>query len=122
MTRPKRAALKRRLTELYVRKLKPKSETYSFGTPYSAASRSGCSPPVRGPGNASTATTAARAGCTWATLAPSGWPTRARWRRRRCWRSPAGKTPRREKRAERGAGTFAELAERYVEGYAKTAE
>ena len=30
-----------------------------------------------------------------------------------------GKDPAAEKRAERGAGTFAELAERYVEHYAK---
>ena len=30
-----------------------------------------------------------------------------------------GKDPAAEKRAERGAGTFAELAERYVEQYAK---
>ena len=119
MTRPKRAALKRRLTELYVRKLKPKTQPFlvwdtlqrglairvqptgarAWKCIYSHHSR----PRWLHLGNAGAIGLAdAR------TLAAEAMLAVAR-----------GKDPAGEKRAERGAGTFAELAERYVEHYAK---
>jgi integrase len=119
MPRPKRAALKRRLTELYVRKLKPKTQQFlvwdtlqrglairvqpsgskAWKTIYSYHGR----PRWLHHGDASAIGLAdAR------TLAAEAMLAVAR-----------GKDPAAEKRAERGAGTFAELAERYVEQYAK---
>ena len=96
MTRPKRAALKRRLTELYVRKLKPKAQPFLVWDTHQRGLAIRVQPTGRGPGSASTPTTAGRAGCTSATPAPSGSPTPARWRPRRCSRSPRQGPGRRE--------------------------
>ena len=95
MPRPKRAARKRRLTELSVRKLKPKADDLpGLGHPAARARDPGAADRQPGLEVHLLAATAGRAGCTWATPARSGWPTPARWRRRRCWRSPGARTRR----------------------------
>ena len=95
MPRPKRPALKRRLTELSVRKLKPKADSLrDLGHPAARPRHPGAADRRAGLEVHLLATTADRAGCTSATPARSGWPTPARWRRRPCWRSPGARTRR----------------------------
>ena len=113
--RPKRAALKRRLTELSVRKLKPKSDAYVVWDTYQRGLAIRVQP------------TGARA---WKVI--YSYHGRPRWlhlgkvdaigladarllAQEHMLEVARGKDPAAEKRAERGAGTFAELAERYVE-------
>jgi integrase len=119
MTRPKRPAQKRRFTELFVRKLTPKAATYvvwdlhqrglairvqptgakAWKVIYSRHGR----PRWLHPGDANAIGLAdAR------TLAAEAMLAVAR-----------GKDPAAEKKAERGAGTFADLHQRYLDGHAK---
>jgi integrase len=119
MPRPKRAASKRRLTELFVRKLKPKARAFlvwdllqrglvirvqpSGGKAWKCIYSYHGRPRWLHLGDVSAIGLAdAR------TLAAEAMLAVAR-----------GKDPAAEKRAERGAGTFADLAERYVELHAK---
>jgi integrase len=118
-TRPKRAALKRRLTELSVRKRKPKSAPYLIWDTLQRGLAIRVQP------------TGARA---WKCI--YSYHGRPRWLHlgdanaiglsdARTLAAEAmlavarGKDPAAEKRAERGAGTFADLASRYLEHYAK---
>jgi len=104
--RPKRVPLKRRLTELYVKKLKPKSEAYLVWDTlqrglaiYSYHGR----PRWLHLGDANAIGLAnARTLAAEAMLAVA-----------------KGTDPAAEKKAQRGAGTVADLAARYVEFYAK---
>jgi integrase len=120
MPRPKRAARKRQLTELYVKKVKPEKSAFlvwdskqrglalqvqptgakAWKAIYSFHGR----PRWLTIGKVSAIGLAdARVLCVEAMLAVAN-----------------GKDPQAEKRAERGAGAFAELAARYVEEYAKS--
>jgi integrase len=116
---PKRPARKRRLTELAVRKLKPEPAAYLV---WDTLQR-GLAVRVQPSGTRAWMVIYSRQGRPrWLhigdanaiglgdarTLAAEAMLAVAR-----------GKDPAAEKRAERGAGTFAELAERYVETYAK---
>jgi integrase len=119
MPRPKHPARKRRLTELAVRKLKPARQAYMIWDVLQRGLAIRVQP------------TGARA---WKAI--YSYHGRPRWLHigdagaigladARTLAAEAmlavarGKDPAAEKRAERGAGTFAELAERYVESYAK---
>jgi integrase len=119
MSRPKRPALKRRLTELSVRKLKPEAKSYLI---WDTLQR-GLAIRVQPTG-----------ACAWKTI--YSYQGRPRWlhlgdagaiglANARTLAAEAmlavarGNDPAAEKRAERGAGAFTELAERYVEGYAR---
>jgi integrase len=119
MTRPKRAALKRRMTELYVRKLKPKTQPFLVWDTHQRGLAVRVQP------------TGARAWkCIYSHHGRPRWlhlgdPGAIGLADARTLAAEAmlavarGKDPAAEKRAERGAGTFVELAERYVEQYAK---
>jgi integrase len=119
MTRPKRAALKRRLTELSVRKLKPKSDAYLI---WDTLQR-GLAIRVQPTGARAWKVIYSRHGRPrWLHLGDVGAIGLADARTLAAEAMLAvarGKDPAAEKRAERGAGTFAELAARYVEHYAK---
>jgi integrase len=118
-TRPKRAALKRRLTELSVRKLKPKPASYLI---WDTLQR-GLAIRVQPTGARAWKVIYSRHGRPrWLHLGDVGAIGLADARMLAAAAMLAvahGKDPAAEKRAERGAGTFAELAARYVEGYAK---
>jgi integrase len=119
MTRPKRAALKRRLTELYVRKLTPKTQPFLVWDTLQRGLAIRVQP------------TGARAWkCIYSHHGRPRWLhlgdaraiglADARTLAAEAMLAVArGKDPAAEKRAERGAGTFAELAECYVEHHAK---
>ena len=119
MTRPKRAALKRRLTELYVRKLKPKTQPFLV---WDTLQR-GLAIRVQPTGARAWKCIYSHHGRPrWLHLGDAGAIGLADARTLAAEAMLAvarGKDPAGEKRAERGAGTFAELAERYVEHYAK---
>jgi len=119
MTRPKRAALKRRLTELYVRKLKPKTQQFLV---WDTLQR-GLAIRVQPTGARAWKCIYSHHGRPrWLHLGDAGAIGLADARTLAAEAMLAvarGKDPAGEKRAERGAGTFAELAERYVEHYAK---
>ena len=119
MTRPKRAALKRRLTELYVRKLKPKAQPFLV---WDTLQR-GLAIRVQPTGARAWKCIYSHHGRPrWLHLGDAGAIGLADARTLAAEAMLAvarGKDPAAEKRAERGAGTFAELAERYVEHYAK---
>ena len=119
MPRPKRAALKRRLTELAVRKLKPGPHAYLIWDTQQRGLAIRVQPTGARHGSASIRTTAGRAGCTWATPAAIGLADARTLAAEAMLAVARGKDPAAEKRAERGAGTFAELAARYLESYAK---
>ena len=119
MTRPKRAPLRRRLTELYVRKLRPKAPPFlvwdtlqrglAIRVQPSGARAWKCIYSHHGRPRWLHLGDAGAIGLADArTLAAEAMLAVAR-----------GKDPAAEKLAERGAGTFAELAERYVQHYAK---
>jgi integrase len=119
--RSKRAALKRRLTELSVRKLRPKTTTYlNWDT-----LQRGLAIRVQPTGARAWKVIYSRHGRPrWLHLGDVGaiGLADARVLAAEAMLAVArGKDPAAEKRAERGAGTFAELAARYVEGYAKKA-
>src|SRR5438128_2124665 len=117
--RLKRAALKRRLTELSVRKLKPKTTTYLI---WDTLQR-GLAVRVQPTGTCAWKVIYSRHGRPrWLHLGDAGAIGLADARTLAAEAMLAvarGKDPAAEKRAERGAGTFAELAARYVEHYAK---
>jgi integrase len=119
MTRPKRLALKRRLTELSVRKLKPKATTYLI---WDTLQR-GLAIRVQPTGARAWKVIYSRHGRPrWLHIGDVGAIGLADARTLAAEAMLAvarGKDPAAEKRAERGAGTFAELAGRYVEHYAK---
>ena len=120
MPRPKRPALKRRLTELDRPQAQAEADQPTCsGTPCSAGSPSGCSRPALAPGRS----IYSRHGRPrWLHLGDAGAIGLADARTLAAEAMLAvarGKDPAAEKRAERGAGTFAELATRYVERYAK---
>jgi integrase len=118
-TRSKRAALKRRLTELSVRKLKPKPAPYLI---WDTLQR-GLAIRVQPTGaRAWKAIYSYHGRPRWLHLGDAGAIGLADARTLAAETMLAvarGKDPAAEKRAERGAGTFAELAGRYVEHYAK---
>ena len=88
------------------------------GTQSNAAWRCECSPRAAEAGIACIATTAARVGCASAMPARLGYPTRGRSLPKQCslWRAARIRQPRSSKS---GAGTFADLAARYLEQHAK---
>jgi integrase len=119
MTRPKRRASKRRFTELFIKKLKPEATPYlvwdtlqrglAIRVQPSGSRAWKCIYSYHGRPRWLHIGDAGAIGLADArTLAAEAMLAVAR-----------GKDPAAEKRAERGAGTFAELAERYVEQYAK---
>ena len=119
MTRPKRAPLKRRLTELCVRKLKPKAQPFLV---WDTLQR-GLAIRVQPTGAQAWKCIYSHHGRPrWLHLGDAGAIGLADARTLAAEAMLAvarGKDPAGEKRAERGAGTFAELADRYVEHYAK---
>ena len=119
MPRPKRAALKRRLTELSVRKLKPKADAFVV---WDTLQR-GLAIRVQPTGARAWKVIYSRHGRPrWlhiGDVAAIGLADARTLAAEAMLAVARGKDPAAEKRAERGAGTFAELAERYVEHYAK---
>jgi Arm DNA-binding domain len=119
MPRPKRPALKRRLTELSVRKLKPKAATYLIWDTL----QHGLAIRVQPTGARAWKVIYSRHGRPrWLHLGDVGaiGLADARMMAQEAMLAVAkGHDPAAEKRAERGAGTFAELATRYVEDWAK---
>lgn len=117
--RPKKPARKLRLSELSVRKAKPRASAYALWD----TKESGLALRVQPSGSKSWYFVYSRHGRPrWLRLGDAGAMglsdvrTRATEERLAIAR---GKDPAAEKRAERGAGTFADLAERYVEQHAK---
>jgi integrase len=119
MPRTKRPALKRRLTELGVRKLKPKSAAYVV---WDTLQR-GLAIRIQPTGARAWKGIYSRHGRPrWLHLGDAGAIGLADARTLAAEAMLAvakGQDPAAERRAERGAGTFAELAARYLEGYAK---
>jgi integrase len=117
--RPKNAANKRRLTELSVRKLKPKAEAYLVWDTH----QHGLAVRVQPTGAKAWKTIYSFHGRPrWLHLGDAGAIGLADARTLAAEAMLAvarGKDPAAEKRAERGAGTFADLAVKYVENYAK---
>src|SRR5215471_15149696 len=117
--RPKRPANKRRLTELAVRKLKPKAEAYLVWDTH----QHGLAIRVQPTGAKAYKTIYSFHGRPrWLHLGDAGAIGLADARTLAAEAMLAvakGKDPAAEKRAERGAGTFADLAAKYVEQYAK---
>jgi integrase len=117
--RAKRGAQKRRLTELFVRKAQPRDKAYLVWDTHQRGLALRVQP------------TAARAWVVvysrhgrprWLTLGAAdaiGLSDARRLAAKAMLAVAEGKDVAAEKRAERGAGSFAELAERYVEQYAK---
>ncbi len=119
--RPKRPPCKRRLTELTVRKARPESAAYLV---WDALQR-GLALRVQPTGAKSWVVVYSRHGRPrWLHLGDAGaiGLADARTLATEAMLAVArGKDPAAEKKAERGAGTFAELAERYVDDHAKKA-
>jgi integrase len=117
--RPKRAARKQKLTELSIRKLKPEPTAYLIWDTY----QRGLAVRVQPTGARAWKCIYSHHGRPrWLHLGDAGAIGLADARTLAAEAMLAvarGKDPAAEKRAERGAGTFAELAERYVEHYAK---
>jgi hypothetical protein len=118
-TRPKRPPNKRQFTELFVRKLKPKATAFVVWDLH----QRGLAIRVQPTGRKTWKCIYARHGRTrWLHLggADAIGLADARTLAAEAMLAVArGKDPAAEKKAERGAGTFAELAERYVEQHAK---
>jgi integrase len=121
MSRPKRPALKRRLTELSVRKLKPKTKSYVI---WDTLQR-GLAIRVQPTGARAWKCIYSRHGRPrWLHLgdvAAIGLADARELAAEAMLAVARGKDPAAEKRAERGAGTFAELAADYVEKHARKA-
>src|SRR5262245_59885546 len=119
MPRPKRPALKRRLTELFVRKLKPKTNAFVVWD----TQQRGLAIRVQPTGARAWKVIYSYHGRPrWLHLGDAGAIGLADARTLAAETMLAvarGKDPAAEKRAERGAGTFADLAACYVEHYAK---
>jgi integrase len=117
--RAKRAADKRRLTELSVRKAKPKAAAYLIWD----TRQRGLALRVQPTGSKSWVTVYSRHGRPrWLYLGAAdvvGLSDARTLATEAMLAVARGKDPAAEKKAERGAGTFAELAEKYVEQYAK---
>ncbi|MFY9840103.1 MAG: Arm DNA-binding domain-containing protein, partial [Xanthobacteraceae bacterium] len=117
--RAKRPTQKRRLTELFVRKAKPRDEAYAI---WDTLQR-GLALRVQPSGNKSWYTVYSRHGRPrWLFLGSADAIALADARALAAEAMLAvarGRDPAAEKRAERGAGTFAELAEKYLEQHAK---
>jgi integrase len=117
--RPKRAARKQKLTELSIRKLKPEPTAYLIWDTH----QRGLAVRVQPTGARAWKCIYSHHGRPrWLHLGDAGAIGLADARTLAAEAMLAvahGKDPAAEKRAERGAGTFAELAERYVEHYAK---
>ncbi|HKD93043.1 MAG TPA: integrase family protein [Terriglobales bacterium] len=113
--RPKRPAHKRRLTELFVRKPKP-------GLTWDTHQR-GLALRVQPGGAKAWVVVYSRSGRSrWLTLGKAdaiGLSDARRLAARAMLAVAEGRDPAAERKAERGAGTFAELHERYLEGHAK---
>jgi integrase len=120
MPRPKRAALKRRLTELFVRKVKPRAKAAFLV--WDTLQRGLAIRVQPGGGKAWKCIYSYHGRPRWLHLGDAAaiGLADARTLAAECMLEVArGKDPAAEKRAERGAGTFADLAARYVETYAK---
>jgi len=119
MPRSKRAARKRRLTELVVRKARPESSAYLI---WDALQR-GLALRVQPSGSKSwTVIYSRHGGPRWLHLGDAGAIGLADARTlaaEAMVQVARGRDPAAEKKAERGAGTFAELAAKYIEEYAK---
>ena len=119
MPRPKRAANKRKLTELYVRKLKPQRDAYVVWDTH----QRGLAIRVQPTGAAAWKVIYARQGRTrWLHLGDVNAIHLANARTlaaEAMLEVARGKDPAAEKRAERGAGSFSELAAKYVDEHAK---
>jgi integrase len=119
MPRPKRAAHKRRLTELAVRKLRPRATTYLI---WDTLQR-GLAIRVQPTGARAWKVIYSRHGRPrWLHLGDAGaiGLADARQLAQEAMLAVArGKDPAAEKRAERGAGTFAEIAGKYLETWAR---
>jgi len=117
--RKKRPALKRQLTELFVKKAKPRSEAFLVWD----SKQRGLALRVQPSGGRSWKVIYSRHGRPrWLHLgdATAIGLADARMLATEAMLAVArGKDPAAEKRAERGAGTFAELADKYVEHYAR---
>jgi integrase len=119
MPRPKRSAHKRRFTEIFVRKLKPKAAAYVVWDTL----QHGLAIRVQPTGAKAWKVIYSRHGRPrWLHLGSANAIGLADARRLAAEAMLAvvrGKDPAAEKKAERGAGTFAELAVKYVEQHAK---
>ncbi len=117
--RSKRPAEKRRLTELSVRKAKPHTSTYQIWDSH----QRGLGLRIQPTGSKSWVCVYSRHGRSrWLTLgnADTIYLADARKKAMEALLAVAeGKDPAADKKAERGAGTFADLAGKYVEQYAK---
>jgi integrase len=118
-TRPKRSALKRRLTELTVTNAKPRASAYQIWD----TKAGGLALRVQPGGSKSWVVVYSRHGRSrWLTLGPADriGLADARIEATKITLAVAqGGDPAAERKAERGAGTFADLAAKYVEQYAK---
>ena len=119
MTRPKRPANKRRFTDLYVRKIKPKAAAYVVWDTH----QHGLAIRVQPTGAKSWKVIYSRHGRPrWLHLGNANAITLADARTlagRAMFAVAEGKDPAAEKKAERGSGTFADMATKYVEQWAK---
>ena len=119
MTRPKAAALKRKLTELSVRNLKPKTATYVIWDTH----QRGLAVRVQPTGSRAWKCVYSFHGRPrWLHLGDAGAIGLADARTlaaEAMLEVARGKDPAAEKRAERGAGTFADLHSQYLDRYAK---
>ena len=117
--RPKRAADKRRITELTVSKAKPRASAYQIWD----TKQGGLCLRVQPGGSKSWVVVYSRHGRSrWATLGPANriGLADARIEASKITLAVAqGRDPVAEKKAQRGAGTFADLADRYVQLHAK---
>ena len=117
--RAKRPAQKRRLTELFVRKAKPRFSAYLVWDTH----QRGLALRVQPSGGRSWVTVYSRQGRPrWLHLGKAdaiGLADARKLAAKAMLAVADGKDPAAEKKAERGAGTFADLAEKYVEQYAK---
>src|SRR5262245_40314953 len=119
MPRAKGAANKRRLTELSVRKLKPKAEAYLVWDTHQRGLAIRVQPSG---GKAWKAIYSHHARPRWYHIGDAsaiGLADARKFAARIMLQVAEGRDPAADKRAERGAGTFADLAARYVELYAK---
>jgi integrase len=117
-TNSKRPAHKRRLTELAVRKFKPEASSYMV---WDSAQR-GLGLRVRPSGKSWFVVYSRHGRPRWLHIGNSdviGLADARMMAAEALLAVAKGKDPAAEKRAERGSGTFADLAERYVEQYAK---
>lgn len=121
MTRPKHAARKRRLTELSVRKARAESSAYLIWDTH----QRGLALRVQPSGSRSWKVIYSRHGRPrWLHLGDAdaiGLADACTLAAEAMVQVARGRDPAAEKKAERGAGTFAELAERYVDDHAKKA-